>query len=121
MKIFKRSHILGSFHLVLLGLFLSSCTTKPCHIEKQNISKTTWVYEYDQSIQCELKSGTSLESSRKKLSSISVLREKKDHDKIARAQVCGALTGRINSFEISAQDLEKAMNLGFQQFDLKLR
>jgi len=75
-----------------------------------------FVYKYDGSKQCEKGTGTELKSMAAELSSIKVFSMSKKSDGQIRVQVCGALTGMANVYEISSADLAKAEALGFKKW-----
>lgn len=113
--------------LVLILVVASSCSTKMCQPEDvkksngpssltqlgQNVKKVK-VYKPDGSIQCEPKSGKSIEESKAELVGVTIISSEKKHDGLLRAQVCGTPTGQCHVFEINEADEEKALKLGFK-------
>ena len=76
------------------------------------------IYHYDGSLQCEPGSGTSLEEMGKTLESagIEIISSRTGHDGRMYPAVCGAGTGRINIYEINAQQLKQAEALKFKPY-----
>lgn len=106
---------------VFLG-FTLGCTHGHCPDPKAKVkpkAERIWVYKYDQSKQCDLKPGISLESMQKDFNEmkIQVYDSKKQYDGLMRIQACGAFTGLANLFLISIEDLDKANSRGYQQWD----
>ncbi len=99
--------------------FLSSCATQHCTDSKP--SSGVWVYKYDQSRQCELSSGVSLETMSQDLESIKVLDQKKLSDGVPRITMCQAQTGKANLYLIKSTDQTKALELGFKVWDFPAR
>lgn len=75
-----------------------------------------FVYKYDGSKQCEPGTGTELKTMSAELSSVKIFSMSKKSDGQIRIQVCGALTGMANVYEISSGDLAKAEALGFKKW-----
>ncbi len=111
-----------TFCLIFFFNAVVACTHGHCPQEKtKNQPKTSkvWVYKYDQSKQCDLKPGTSLEvmSADFKTMNVTVYESKKKYDGLMRIQACGAFTGLANLFLIEKSDLEKVESRGFQLWD----
>ena len=80
------------------------------------------VFKYEGSKQCQPGSGVALEAMQQELAKagVEVICAHKSHDGRMRIQMCGADTGKMNVFEIPANQLEKAQGLGFTSVvDLK--
>lgn len=129
---------------VLLFIFLSlaflGCQNRPCReiqhqkdvqkVQAQNpngesMPKSTVsqagtlkvrVYKPDGSLQCEMGKKTSVETMEKELKGIQVFSRSNRNDGLMRIQVCGAPTGNANVYEISRNDLEKALKKGFKEW-----
>ena len=68
----------------------------------------------DGSLQCEMKTGLSLEEmAEKQLNGIKIISSRKAHDGLVRIQTCGVETGMLNLYEIQHQDLSQAQKSGF--------
>ena len=91
------------------GFFNPSSPFSDTSIEK------IWVGKADGTVQCQKIMGVSLTKMKKQLESakIKVLSQKKRSDGKMRIQVCGSPSGMLNTFEISASDLELARKIGF--------
>ncbi len=114
--------------------FLASCKSGPClrkdaaaSQEQQpavvNDEKTPTpkhsrvrVAKPDGSLQCGKGKQISLTEMSKQLSGIRIYTEENLNDGLMRIQVCGAPTGQHNVFEISQEDLKKAIGAGFKQW-----
>lgn len=79
--------------------------------------KKIFIYKYDGSKQCEEHTGTDIDDMRTELLGIKIFSMSKKSDGQMRVQVCGALTGKANVYEISAKDLSKAEALGFKKWN----
>jgi len=97
-------------------LFLIGCASGHCRgrkVEAQE-NKTVVVFKYDDSKQCDKKSGIKLEVMQKNLVDIQVHAAAKKNDGKMRMTVCGGATGMMNTYVISLADLDKAKKLGFE-------
>lgn len=76
-----------------------------------------WVKRSDRGMQCSPGSGQSLDEGAAELrkAGIEVLKAERGHDQKMRIQVCGASTGRENSYLIYRKNLPKAIFLGFKE------
>jgi len=90
--------------------------TKHC-INSNPSAKYTWVYKYDLSRQCEPNSGVSLTEMAQALSPIKILAQEKRRDGVPRITMCRAQTGWANVYQIQLSDKDKALKLGFRQWD----
>jgi len=88
--------------------------------ETKKQSETAFVYKPDGSMHCDSARGISLEAMAQELirNGISIYARRKSHDGREGIAVCGKPTGGINVYEISKSDLSRALQLGFQRFDL---
>lgn len=77
--------------------------------------KHVFVYKDDGSRQCAMGKPIAVEVMEQQLKGIQVFSRRADHDHLMHMQMCGATTGKINVYEISAADLAKAKKLGFKQ------
>lgn len=112
--------------LKLLSLFfalgLSACAAGHCNREGRPekadpTRQKVRVYKYDGSKQCDEKeTGLTLQEMASELGSIKIYSMSKQSDGQIRVQVCGALTGRANVYEITLSDLPKAEALGFKKW-----
>lgn len=119
--------LLVLFSLLFIG---SGCSTGHCRRDgsmvpdkvdakpptgyKQEDLGSIQVAKADGSLQCEMKSGFSLEDMAKRdLSSATILSSHKQHDGLVRIQSCGVETGMMNVYEIKHQDLSLAQKSGF--------
>jgi hypothetical protein len=77
-------------------------------------SEVEMVYKYEGSIQCR-PGGTTMKDMEATLvgNGIKVRLSCKGHDGYLRPAVCGTPTGNINIYEIDADQLQKAIGLGF--------
>lgn len=77
---------------------------------------TMWVMIADGSQSCGFKKGATLEESAEllKKADVKVLQSKKGTDGMMHVQMCGAATGKVNGYEISSSDFEKARKAGFK-------
>ena len=73
------------------------------------------IYKADGSRQCEPGSGTSVSAMAQALTNagIAVFSSRGDHDCLFRPALCGTATGTINIYEIPANRLSQAQDLGF--------
>lgn len=112
------------FYISLCWLFLlviSGCSHGHCNKNGDpsvmNEMRKIWVYKYDNSKQCEPKTGVSEKEMASQLLDIKIYSMKKQSDGQPRVQVCGALTGSTNAYEIKQKDLPLAETLGFKKWD----
>jgi len=122
--------------LLSLGLVsLSACQNVPCRelknqkreAQSQEGSAPTSiaggpqlkvkVYKSDGSLQCGMGKKIPLETMEKELKGIQIFSKSNRNDGLMRIQVCGAPTGDANVYEIKKEDLEKAVKLGFKQWN----
>ena len=101
--------------------FLFGCASGHCGRDGKAVSldgskQKVFVYKYDGSKQCEDKPGADLKSMSAELSGVKVFSMSKKSDGQIRVQVCGALTGMANVYEITEADLAKAEALGFKKW-----
>jgi hypothetical protein len=78
---------------------------------------TVWITRPDGTQQCSVNSGQSLEESSAELkkAQVRVLTSQKGNDSKQHAQLCGIPSGRTNMFQISREDLPKAVTLGYHE------
>ena len=74
------------------------------------------VYKPDGSLQCGMGAKISLDTMEKDLKGIKVFNRYNMNDGLMRIQVCGAPTGQSNVYEISRNDLDKALKAGFKEW-----
>lgn len=74
------------------------------------------VYKPDGSLQCGMGKKIALEVMEKELKGITIYSRSNRNDGLMRIQVCGAPTGNSNVYEISRNDLEKALKQGFKEW-----
>lgn len=102
-------------------LIFSGCTHGHCNRDGEPAevrgSRKVWVYKYDNSKQCEPKSGISEKEMASQLLDIKIYSMKKQSDGLSRVQVCGALTGSTNAYEIKQKDVPLAETLGFKKWN----
>ena len=107
--------------LALFFLFLVGCSHGHCNRNGDpsviNMMRKISVYKYDGSKQCEPKSGEPEDKMASQLLDIKIYSMKKQSDGQPRVQVCGALTGTTNVYEIRQKDLALAETLGFKKWD----
>ncbi len=70
----------------------------------------------DGSLQCGMGKSLSLQEMQKDLKGLTIFSSENKPDGLMHIQVCGSPTGRHNVYEISRADLEKAKQLGFQEW-----
>ncbi|MGH1468958.1 MAG: hypothetical protein ACRBBP_08790 [Bdellovibrionales bacterium] len=103
-------------------LFSAGCVSGHCGrdgkaVKMDKAKQKVLIYKYDGSKQCEEKTGADLDEMAKELSGLKIFSMSKKSDGQMRVQVCGALTGRANVYEVSAKDLPKAEALGFKKWN----
>lgn len=92
----------------------SKVDAKPPTGYKQENLGSLMVAKADGSLQCEMKSGLSLDAmAERELSSVKIISSHKQHDGLVRIQSCGVDTGMMNVYEIRHQDLGLAQKNGF--------
>jgi len=106
---------------LMFSFFVLGCASGHCGRDgkavRMNDSKLkVFVYKYDGSKQCEKDTGTELKVMSAELSSVKIFSMSKKSDGQIRVQVCGALTGMANVYEISSGDQAKAEALGFKKW-----
>lgn len=109
------------FVYLIFSSFVLGCASGHCGRDGKAVTVNSaklkiFVYKYDGSKQCEQGTGTDLKAMAAELSSIKVFSMSKKSDGQIRVQVCGALTGMANVYEISSGDLAKAEALGFKKW-----
>lgn len=114
--------MIKSVLFIFIFFIISGCTHGHCNKSKTAPNKAVtkvWVYKYDQSKQCQEKSGLELTSMAKDFDDlkINVYDSKKSYDGLSRMQVCGAFTGMANLFLIDISNLEKAGSRGYLKWD----
>jgi hypothetical protein len=84
-------------------------------------SAAVWVMRPDGSQMCTANSGQSLDAGAADLrkAGIRVISSQKGNDSKMHAQMCGLPTGHTNAYQISQDDLAKAITLGFQKIEMK--
>ena len=76
--------------------------------------ETAVIGKADGSLQCEPDSGLSLgQMVEEQLKDINVFSSFKRHDGLGRTRECGSETGMMNAYEISVEDIEKALEKDF--------
>lgn len=76
--------------------------------------KTVIIGKVDGSLQCEPESGLNLEQmAEEQLESVNIVSSFKQHDGFGRRRSCGYETGMMNAYEISIEDMEKALEKDF--------
>ncbi len=110
-----------NYNVLALLFFLFGCASGHCGrdgevVKMSSLKEKIFVYKYDSSKQCEEKKGVDLNDMAKELSDIKIFSMTKKNDNQIRVQVCGALTGHANVYEIKAKDLIKAKALGFKKW-----
>lgn len=83
-------------------------------------SKTVEVFKYDGTLQCNMGKEIPLQEMANQLevAGVKVLSMRKDKDGLMHVSMCGASTGKVNVYEISADALQIAEKLGFALFGL---
>ena len=109
------------FLILILSNFIFGCAVGHCgrngkHVQRDASKVKIFVYKYDGSKQCEPGGGVDVKTMSQELSSLKVFSMAKKRDGQIRIQVCGALTGMANVYEIAASDLSKAEALGFKKW-----
>lgn len=82
---------------------------------KEQKKKRVFVYKPDGSLQCGMGQAISVKAMSEQLQGVTIFSMKKQSDGLMRIQRCGASTDKINVYEISAMDLEKATKEGFRE------
>ena len=92
-------------------IFIGGCTA---HAENKD-SSLIEIYKNDGSLQCEKNSGTSVLNMKRELEEkgIKVFGSNTSQDGMSYMTMCGAPTGKINIYTISASDLKIVQKLGF--------
>lgn len=83
---------------------------------KTSVADRIFVHKPDGSLQCNQGSPISVEEMKKDLKDIPVYSSRKQNDGQMRIQVCGAPTGMSNVYEIDRAQLQKAIELGFEEW-----
>ena len=120
--------------LALLSLaYLSGCASGHCRGQENltEAAKLKWqdketleqqknlkvrVYKPDGSLQCGMGQRLTPEVMSEQLSGVRVFSMKNQDDGFIHIQACGTPTGKINVYEISMADLEKASKAGFKEW-----
>ncbi len=107
--------------LVLFFFFLFGCASGHCGrggriVKMSNLKEKVFIYKYDNSKQCEKETGIDIGDMAKELKGMKIFSMFNKNDGQHRIQVCGALTGYANIYEIHAKDLAKAEGLGFKKW-----
>lgn len=115
----KNIFLVGLFSVLFLGCASGHCKkgkgADMAASEKSNTKNDrVFVHKPDGSLQCQNKSGKSLDEMAKDLDGIIILSKQKKSDGMMRIQVCGAPTGNNNVYEINAADLQRALDVGFK-------
>jgi hypothetical protein len=76
-----------------------------------------WVFRSDGATSCGVAPGQPLEVGTQELlqNGVKVLSSRKGNDGKMHAMACGMPTGSLNEYQISREDLPKALKLGFQE------
>jgi hypothetical protein len=116
----------NSFFGVLVLCLSSSCVSTNCRLQEAESMKkatektvsilTAKVYKYDGSLQCGMGKSIPVKDMQTELASIKILSANNKNDGLMRIQLCGSPTGNANVYEISKEDLEKALALGFREW-----
>jgi hypothetical protein len=115
--------------LLVMGFFVlltQACSSTHCRLqEAENMKKasekvaavpTVRVFKYDGSLQCGMGKSIALEDMKLELKGIKIISAVHKNDGLMRIQLCGSPTGDANVFEISKDDLEKALALNFREW-----
>lgn len=105
------------FCFVLTGCASGHCGRDGKVMKMDKSTQKVFIYKYDGSKQCEQGTGAELDSMASELTGIKVFSMSKKSDGQIRVQVCGALTGVANVYEVSLKDLPKAEALGFKKWN----
>lgn len=131
MKVFLGSNNINKacsflFAIGFFALLNAGCSSGGCRLqEAENMKKatekvatvsTTKVYKYDGSLQCGMGKSVSLEDMKVELKGVKVYSFVHKNDGLMRIQLCGSPTGNANVYEISRDDLEKVLALGFREW-----
>lgn len=121
--------------LILMGLILGACSHGNCRSQKApsesaaassvseessmknnlNVDRVK-VFKPDGTLQCKQGKLIPVAEMQKELKDIEVFAAENKNDGMMRIQLCGSPTGNSNVYEISRQDLEKALSLGFKEW-----
>ena len=77
------------------------------------------VFKYDGSLQCNKGRKIPLTEMAEELSGIRIFSSDNQQDDKMRIQMCGAITGRANVYEILSEDLPKAESKGFKVWQVE--
>lgn len=109
------------FAVISCVIFAIGCVSGHCGRDgkgkKETGNNKVFVFKYDGSRQCEKSRGVDLDVMSDELGKIKIHSKMKRSDGQIRVQVCGALTGMTNVYEISEKDVAKAEALGFKKWD----
>lgn len=93
----------------------SLTTASPIESETPKVERVR-IYKADGTLQCGTGKLIPAKEMSKSLKDIKVYNEISKNDGQMRTQVCGSPTGNVHIFEISKQDLDKALKLGFKHW-----
>lgn len=103
--------------LLLFSGLLTACASGHCRGQKINPDKKIFVYKPDGSLQCEAKSGVSLEKMAEEFGEIKIFSKENKSDGKMHIMLCGSPSGKVNVYEIYEHDFEKIKNAGFRQLE----
>lgn len=127
-----------SLLIFLITLGLVSCTSSKCRrkdhippvaaVTKEAISKdlkistphdknkgqTVLIYKYDGSLQCQVGGTIPLDEMARELKGIKIISKENRSDRLLHVQLCGAITGQANFYEIQKENLSEAQTRGFK-------
>lgn len=118
--------------MTILSAVTLSCSNGPCKIEDRMVKKTdgdqvsmtakkdltthVHIYKPDGSLQCGMGQKIDLVLMAKELENMRIFSSENKNDGLMRIQLCGQPTGSCNVYEISENDLDKALKLGFKKW-----
>lgn len=107
--------------MLTLGCSSTNCRLQEAENMKKSVEKvavvpSVRVYKYDGSLQCGMGKSIPLEEMKADLKNLKIISAAHKNDGLMRIQLCGSPTGNANVYEISKDDLEKALALGFREW-----
>lgn len=128
-RLLSSKYWMAAFASFILGLVAAQSSTDAFafssrKIDSSNSSQSTsenaslvWVTRKDGATSCGVSKGQTLEDGASELqrNGVKVLNSRKGNDGKMHAMSCGMPTGSLNAYQISRDDLPRALTMGFQE------